>query len=44
MPVTVQLEEEPHDHSIGLKKSRLPRVSAEMGPLLRIEPMGMALY
>ena len=36
---TVQLEEEPHDHSIGLKKSGC-HCFCEMGPLLRIEPMG----
>ena len=36
---TVQLEEEPHDHSIGLKKSGCHGF-CEMGPLLRIEPMG----
>lgn len=36
---TVQLDEEPHDHSIGLKKSGCHGF-CEMGPLLRIEPMG----
>ena len=34
---TVQLEEEPHDHSIGLKKSGCHGF-CEMGPLVRIEP------
>ena len=36
---TVQLEEEPHDHSIGLKKSGCHGF-CEMGPLMRIEPYG----
>ncbi|MBR5468411.1 MAG: 4Fe-4S binding protein [Firmicutes bacterium] len=35
----VQLQEEPHDESIGLKKSGCHGF-CEMGPLLRIEPMG----
>ena len=33
------LEKEPHDESIGLKKSGCHGF-CEMGPLLRIEPMG----
>ena len=37
---TVQLEEEPHDHSIGLKKSGCHGF-CEMGPLVHIEPMGV---
>lgn len=36
---TVQLEEEAHDESIGIKKSGCHGF-CEMGPLLRIEPMG----
>lgn len=36
---SVTLEEEPHDPSIGLKKSGCHGF-CEMGPLLRIEPMG----
>jgi len=35
----VQLQAEPHDESIGLKKSGCHGF-CEMGPLLRIEPMG----
>lgn len=36
---TLQLEEEAHDESVGLKKSGCHGF-CEMGPLLRIEPMG----
>ncbi len=36
---TVRIEEEPHDESIGVKKSGCHGF-CEMGPLLRIEPMG----
>lgn len=36
---SVTLEEEPHDSSVGLKKSGCHGF-CEMGPLLRIEPMG----
>lgn len=36
---SVSLEEEPHDNSIGLKKSGCHGF-CEMGPLMRIEPMG----
>lgn len=36
---SVALEEEPHDSSIGVKKSGCHGF-CEMGPLLRIEPMG----
>nr|WP_294488462.1 NADH-quinone oxidoreductase subunit NuoF [uncultured Anaerosporobacter sp.] len=36
---SITLEEEPHDPSIGLKKSGCHGF-CEMGPLLRIEPMG----
>ena len=36
---SVILEEEPHDSSVGLKKSGCHGF-CEMGPLLRIEPMG----
>ncbi len=36
---TLQLEEEAHDESIGIKKSGCHGF-CEMGPLLRIEPMG----
>ncbi|SET60251.1 NADH-quinone oxidoreductase subunit NuoF [[Clostridium] polysaccharolyticum] len=36
---SVQLEKEPHDSSVGLKKSGCHGF-CEMGPLLRIEPMG----
>ncbi len=35
----VELEKEPHDHSIGLKKSGCHGF-CEMGPLVRIEPEG----
>ena len=37
--VTVELAEEPHDSSVGLKKSGCHGF-CEMGPLLRIEPQG----
>ena len=37
--VEVTLEKEPHDHSIGLKKSGCHGF-CEMGPLVRIEPQG----
>ena len=36
---TLQIEEEAHDESVGLKKSGCHGF-CEMGPLLRIEPMG----
>lgn len=36
---TVELQEEPHDHTIGMKKSGCHGF-CEMGPLLRIEPEG----
>jgi len=35
----IELQEEPHEHSIGLKKSGCHGF-CEMGPLLRIEPEG----
>ena len=35
----VSLEKEPHDHSVGVKKSGCHGF-CEMGPLVRIEPMG----
>lgn len=37
--VAVELEDEPHDHSVGLKKSGCHGF-CEMGPLLRIDPQG----
>ena len=37
--VTIELAEEPHDSSVGLKKSGCHGF-CEMGPLLRIEPQG----
>lgn len=37
---TVQLEKEPHDHSVGVKKSGCHGF-CEMGPLVRIEPEGL---
>lgn len=39
LDVSVLLMEDPHDHSIGLKKSGCHGF-CEMGPLLRIEPQG----
>jgi NADH-quinone oxidoreductase subunit F len=39
LPFSVELEEEPHGESIGLKKSGCHGF-CEMGPLLRIEPEG----
>jgi NADH-quinone oxidoreductase subunit F len=39
LKVEVTLEKEPHDHSIGLKKSGCHGF-CEMGPLVRIEPQG----
>lgn len=39
VPVAVELEAEPHDESIGLKKSGCHGF-CEMGPLLRIDPQG----
>ncbi|MBW6410581.1 NADH-quinone oxidoreductase subunit NuoF [Clostridium weizhouense] len=39
LSIQIKLEEEPHDNSIGLKKSGCHGF-CEMGPLLRIEPMG----
>ncbi len=38
--VCVELEHEPHDHNIGLKKSGCHGF-CEMGPLLKIEPLGI---
>jgi len=38
--VCVSLEHEPHDHNIGLKKSGCHGF-CEMGPLLKIEPLGV---
>ena len=37
--VAVELEEEPHEHAVGLKKSGCHGF-CEMGPLLRVEPQG----
>ena len=37
--VAVELKEEPHEHSVGLKKSGCHGF-CEMGPLVRIEPQG----
>ena len=37
--VAVELREEPHEHSVGLKKSGCHGF-CEMGPLVRIEPQG----
>ncbi|MGN0592045.1 MAG: NADH-quinone oxidoreductase subunit NuoF [Ruminococcus sp.] len=39
IPVTVELEEEPHDESVGLKKCGCHGF-CEKGPLVRIEPYG----
>ena len=39
LKVEVTLEKEPHDHSIGLKRSGCHGF-CEMGPLVRIEPQG----
>ncbi|WP_304622594.1 NADH-quinone oxidoreductase subunit NuoF [Pelosinus baikalensis] len=39
VPCTVTLEKEPHDKSIGIKKSGCHGF-CEMGPLVRIEPQG----
>ena len=39
IPCTVELEKEPHDHSVGVKKSGCHGF-CEMGPLVRIEPQG----
>ena len=39
LKLTVVLQEEPHDQTIGLKKSGCHGF-CEMGPLLRIDPMG----
>lgn len=39
LKVTLTLEEEPHDNTIGIKKSGCHGF-CEMGPLLRIEPAG----
>jgi len=39
IPVSVELEEDPHDESVGLKKSGCHGF-CEMGPLLRIDPQG----
>ncbi|MBE7010700.1 MAG: NADH-quinone oxidoreductase subunit NuoF [Ruminococcaceae bacterium] len=39
IPVAVELEVDPHDESIGLKKSGCHGF-CEMGPLLRIDPQG----
>lgn len=40
LDVCVRLEHEPHDHNIGLKKSGCHGF-CEMGPLLKIEPLGV---
>ena len=40
---TVQLDEEPHDHSIGLEKKRLPRFLRN-GPPAEDRAHGMAVY
>lgn len=40
IPCALAIEEEPHDHSIGLNKSGCHGF-CEMGPLLRIEPAGI---
>lgn len=40
IPCALSIEEEPHDHSIGLNKSGCHGF-CEMGPLLRIEPAGI---
>lgn len=37
---TVELEKEPHDHSVGVKRSGCHGF-CEMGPLVRIEPKGL---
>jgi NADH-quinone oxidoreductase subunit F len=39
LPCTIELEEEPHEDTIGLKKCGCHGF-CEMGPLLRIEPQG----
>ncbi len=39
LKITLELQEEPHDETIGLKKSGCHGF-CEMGPLVRIEPMG----
>lgn len=39
IPCTVSLEKEPHEHSVGVKKSGCHGF-CEMGPLVRIEPQG----
>ena len=39
VPCTVELEEEPHEASVGMKKSGCHGF-CEMGPLVRIEPQG----
>jgi len=39
IPVEVVLENEPHDHAVGLKKSGCHGF-CEMGPLVRIDPQG----
>lgn len=39
IPCTVELEKEPHDTSVGVKKSGCHGF-CEMGPLVRIEPQG----
>ena len=39
IPCSVQLEKEPHDHAVGMKKSGCHGF-CEMGPLVRIEPEG----
>lgn len=40
LDVCVKLEHEPHEHNIGLKKSGCHGF-CEMGPLLKIEPLGV---
>ena len=39
IPVTVELAEEPHDESVGIKRSGCHGF-CEMGPLVRVEPQG----
>ena len=39
IPVEVELQAEPHDHTVGLKKSGCHGF-CEMGPLVRIDPQG----
>jgi NADH-quinone oxidoreductase subunit F len=39
VPCSIELEKEPHDHTVGMKKSGCHGF-CEMGPLVRIEPQG----